>query len=359
MKVLFVSPVKPQEGSGIGPVEYAYQLEQHIGPLQKREFSIGNLYPEGSIGKYDIVSRAHSDAAFRKALRSIPKDEYDIIHITDHEIGFAARIVKGAGSKAKIVTTLHTLLRLNSRRGIGMEEKAYDRMVSRSTAEAVKYSDMLLCNSSLTCEALRKKFGPKRNVKTIAHGISDDFLKARIPKSRPKSVFNTGYLGPLYNFKNVTFVLNAAANLRDKGYRFYIYGRGPDMQFLKGFKRKNRLGNLELKGYVKEQEKVKVYSGMHAFAFPSLYEGLGMPIIEAQAMGLPVLIYKYGQIPREVRKYCIEVTTPENMAQVLRGLRQQGYSKSLAEAAAHYARGFTWEKAAMATAGVYGELAHR
>lgn len=357
MKVLFISPVRPQEGSGIGPTEYAYQLESHMKGMAKGSISIENLYSDDSAEKIDIISKAHKNAAFRRAIRGIPKGEYDIIHITDHEIGFAARMLKQAGNKAKVVATIHTMLRLKRRPNIGIDEKAYDRMVNRSVTDAVKYSNMLLCNSSLTCAALQEKFGRKRNIRTIVNGVSDRLISAPLPKTKPKGAFNTGYLGPLYKFKNVIFILNAAANLREKGYRFYIYGKGPDMQFLRNFKRINRLTNLEIKGYVKEKDRLSVYDSMHAFAFPSIYEGLGMPIMEAQARGLPVVIYKYGMIPKEVRKYCIETTTPENMAQVLKGIRERGYSEALRKAAVRHASSFTWDKATAKTLKAYKELA--
>lgn len=359
MKVLFISPVRPQEGSGIGPNEYAYQLESHMKQMSEGSISMDDIYSDDRIGNIDIILKAHKNAAFRKAIRGIPKNEYDIIHITDHEIGFAAKILKQSGNRAKVFTTIHTLLRLAKRPNIGVDGKAYDRIVNSSTIAAVKYSDMLLCNSSLTCAALQERFGKKRNARTILNGVSDRLISAPLPKRKPKDAFNTGYLGPLYNFKNVTFILNAAAHLREKGYHFYIYGKGPDLQFLQGFKRKNRLINLEMKGYVKEKDKIAVYDGMNAFAFPSLYEGLGMPILEAQSRGLPVVIYQYGAIPKEVRKYCIEATTPENMAQVLKSLRERGYSEAVRAVAARYARSFTWDKTAAKTISAYKELSKR
>jgi len=51
--------------------------------------------------------------------------------------------------------------------------------------------------------------------------------------------------------------------------------------------------------------------------FPSLYGSFGLPILEVRARGLPVMIYKYGKIPREVRKYCFEAESPEHMAQII------------------------------------------
>ncbi len=109
----------------------------------------------------------------------------------------------------------------------------------------------------------------------------------------------------------------------------------------------------ELKGYLKEENKLNAYDNFDAFVFPSLYEGLGYPILEAQARGLPVVIYKYGKVPKKVRKYCFEAESPEHMAQIIENLKEKGYNEKLRKKATAYARSFTWEKCAKETVEVY------
>ena len=94
----------------------------------------------------------------------------------------------------------------------------------------------------------------------------------------------------------------------------------------------------------------------NAFVFPSLHEGFGFPILEAQSRGLPVVIYKYGKIPKEVKKYCFEAEDDEHMAQIIENLKENGYNKRKKEKATEYARSFTWEKCAIETMKVYKEL---
>jgi glycosyltransferase involved in cell wall biosynthesis len=87
--------------------------------------------------------------------------------------------------------------------------------------------------------------------------------------------------------------------------------------------------------------------------FPSYYEGFGIPIIEAQSRGLPVIIYKKGKIPKEVRKYCFEAESPEHMSQIIENLKENGYNETLQKKATEYARSFTWEKTANGTLEAY------
>ena len=104
---------------------------------------------------------------------------------------------------------------------------------------------------------------------------------------------------------------------------------------------------------MKEDSKLKTYDGFDAFAFPSLYEGLGHPILEAQSRGIPVIIYKYGKIPKEVRKYCIEAESSEHMVQIIENIKENGYNEKLRKKATEYARSFTWERCARETLTAY------
>ena len=101
---------------------------------------------------------------------------------------------------------------------------------------------------------------------------------------------------------------------------------------------------------------VNIYDSFNVFVFPSLYEGFGLPILEAQSRGLPVIIYKYGKIPKEVRKYCFEAESPEHMAQIIENIKENGYNEKLRKKATEYARSFTWEKCARETLEVYKKV---
>ena len=101
---------------------------------------------------------------------------------------------------------------------------------------------------------------------------------------------------------------------------------------------------------------MSIYDSFDAFVFPSYYEGFGIPIIEAQSRGLPVIIYKYGKIPKEVRKYCFEAENSEHMAQIIEDLKENGYNEKLRKKATKYARTFTWEKCARETLEIYKKV---
>jgi glycosyltransferase involved in cell wall biosynthesis len=101
---------------------------------------------------------------------------------------------------------------------------------------------------------------------------------------------------------------------------------------------------------------INIYDSFDAFIFPSYHEGEGLPILEAQSRGLPVIIYKNGKIPKEVRKYCFEAESPEHMAQIIENIKENGYNEKLRKKATAYARSFTWEKTARETLKVYNKI---
>ena len=354
MKILIVTATKPYKGSGTGITEYTHQLSEHLKPILPNNNSVYFLYAIGDSKRNNIKGLLYANTSFKKMIANAPKNKYDIIHVTDHEIGFAAKILKKTGNSAKIITTIHDLSRFEKGLHRGLSQKVYNKLVQGSIKDAIKYSDFILCNSSQTLNTIAERFGPIKNIKVVPHGTNDVIIKAKIPKRKAHKKFTIGYIGALMKHKNVIFLLKAAEILKSKpGYKFVIYGTGMDKNMLLRFKQDNGLDNVKFNGYLKEDSKLKAYDGFDAFAFPSLYEGLGYPILEAQSRGLPVIIYKYGKIPKEVRKYCFEAESPEHMAQIIENLKENGYNERSRKKATEYARSFTWERCAKDTLKVY------
>ena len=352
-----LSSVGSYASSGTGITEYSYQLCKHIKKISPVGTIIDKLYALPKSKRNNTSGILYTNTLFKNKLRAVQKEKYDIIYITDHEIGFAAKILKKAGNSAKIITTIHDLSRFEKGLHRGLSQKVYNKLVQGSVKDAIKYSDFILCNSSQTLNTVLERFGPIKNIKVVPHGTNDVIIRAKIPKRRHHKKFIVGYIGALMKHKNVILLLKAAEILKSKAeYKFVIYGTGIDKNMLLRFKRDHGLDNVDFNGYLKEDNKLKAYDSFDAFAFPSLYEGLGSPILEAQSRGIPVIIYKYGTIPKEVRKYCFEAESPEHMAQIIENLKENGYNEKLKKKATAYARSFTWERCAKETLEVYKKV---
>jgi glycosyltransferase involved in cell wall biosynthesis len=217
MKIAVISAVKPVEGSGLGMTEYAYQLINHLKAIDN-ELKIDKIYALPEPRRNNISGLVYANTLFKKKIASIPKGEYDIIHITDHEIGFAAKILKKNMVDAKIITTVHDLSRFEKGIHRGLAQKAYNKLVKGSIKDAIKYSDYILCNSSQTYQTIEERFGKLRNMKVILHGTNDKIIKTPITKNNREKIFTIGYIGALMKHKNVIFILNAAKSLIGKDY---------------------------------------------------------------------------------------------------------------------------------------------
>lgn len=115
-------------------------------------------------------------------------------------------------------------------------------------------------------------------------------------------------------------------------------------------------------GFVPDEELPALYAGADLFVFPSLYEGFGLPVLEAMAYGKAVIASKGGALPEAAGSAGISVDPhdvdafAQTMAHVLAapGLRKSMEQASLAQAAR-----FSWEASATALAGLVERTAGR
>ena len=114
-----------------------------------------------------------------------------------------------------------------------------------------------------------------------------------------------------------------------------------------------------LTGYVPDQDLSAIYSGATAFVFPSLYEGFGLPILEAMQCGTPVISSNVTSLPEVVGDSGILVD-PQNQNQLkqvmLDILINTSLQESLSKKSILRAKQFSWEKCANETVEIYKKI---
>ena len=109
-------------------------------------------------------------------------------------------------------------------------------------------------------------------------------------------------------------------------------------------------------GYVDSDDLHLLYAGAAAFLFPTLYEGFGLPVLEAFASGTPVLSSNISSIPEVAGGHAVLVDAEDEVA-IAEGIDQVlDCSPERLEAARRHAARFTWERCARRTYAVYKEL---
>ncbi len=128
------------------------------------------------------------------------------------------------------------------------------------------------------------------------------------------------------------------------------------------YEKARRLGlgqDLLFTGYVAQEDSPLLLCGAKAFLFLSLYEGFGMPPLEAMACAAPVIVSNTASLPEVVGDAGLLVN-PESEEEICsameRILYDQDHREQLGKAGMERAREYTWEKSAVMLTEVYQRL---
>ncbi len=169
------------------------------------------------------------------------------------------------------------------------------------------------------------------------------------------------YLGTLQPRKNLARVVEAFASLQSGASLVLAGRRGWLYDDL--FDRVRRLGlerRVRFPGYVADEDKAALLSGASAFVFPSLYEGFGLPVLEAQACGCPVITSTTSSLP-EVAGDAALLVDPQDTVAIAAAIRRiaadSGLRTTLIEHGLVNVRRFSWEACARAALDAIEECA--
>jgi len=146
--------------------------------------------------------------------------------------------------------------------------------------------------SNFSKKEILNNFSPKKNIQVIYEGYEhidrikkDTTILTRL-NLKDKKFFLS--LGSIKANKNIELILKAAKKLKED--TFVITGefnpkifKGSDLNF-------NQMDNVIYTGYLKDEEIKTLYSNCEAFIFPSLYEGFGLPPLEARVCGANLIL---------------------------------------------------------------------
>ena len=206
-------------------------------------------------------------------------------------------------------------------------------------------------------------------IKVIHEGVNPRFCTAppeaisvvRQKYGLPKDfILSVGTIEPR---KNLTSLLEAYRVLRDRRGECKLVIVGQKGWLYEGFFR--RLRELGLKdevifpGFVPDEDLPALYSAADLFVFPSLYEGFGLPVLEAMACGAPVITSNTSSLP-EVAGDAALLVDPTSIEALTHAMRNVLESKQLRDelSAKGYeqAAKFNWESAARETLAVYASV---
>jgi glycosyltransferase involved in cell wall biosynthesis len=294
------------------------------------------------------------------APRDLARRPVDLFHgVTGFEL-------PGAGS-TRLVTTVHDLIPLRFPR---LTPRRHRWAVRLLLPGALRRATRVIAVSEATRAEVLARFGlPAEKVRVVPEAAPPAF-GVPVPAAAARVRARYGLEGPYVLFvgllepkKNLAGLLDAVARLVRSGAwgdtRLVLAGApGWGLEDLPG-----RIAGLGLDsivrrlGPVPEADLPALYAGALAFVFPSLWEGFGLPVLEAMAAGTPVVASGRGALP-EVTGGAALLVEPEAgaLAEALGAvLADKALRERLREAGLARAQAFSWERTARETMAIYRE----
>lgn len=232
----------------------------------------------------------------------------------------------------------------------------------------LKKADHILTNSEFTKQDIIKYFPYTASKITPTLLGKEDFFS---PQPNPSLLENLGikkpyllHVGTIEPRKNLIVLL--------KAFEQYKQTTQNDLQLVlvgkKGWKSDAFFQHLEnskvkkdinLIGYVQRQELVALYSSAEAFIFPSLFEGFGLPILEAMSCGCPIICSNAGSLPEVGGSACTYFNphSYEELHQIIKNIiGNQSLQQKMSTASLQQAEKFSWDKTAKETLSVFEQV---
>ncbi|MDI3340197.1 MAG: glycosyltransferase family 1 protein [Sphaerobacter sp.] len=269
-----------------------------------------------------------------------------------------AHVIPPVHPRASVVT-IHDL-------GYRYEPEAHTpaarRYLDWSTRWSVRVAARVIAISATTRDDLIRHYGvPAEKIRVIPHGIEPGFtpqppdVVARwldeLGLRRPYVLF-VGTLQPRKNLARLIAAFDRLADDRPE-LRLVLAGKRGWLaeEIDAALARSPHRDRIDLPGHVPDAALPALYGGAAAFALPSLYEGFGLPVVEAMDSGTQVVVSDRGALP-EVGGEAAIVVDPRDPAAIAAGLARAldpaERERRVAAGLAHAAR-FRWDAAGRAT----------
>ena len=224
--------------------------------------------------------------------------------------------------------------------------------------DAASRADAVIAVSEFTRQQVISLLGvdPAR-VHVVHHGVRRLAAAGDLPAARGKVILN---VGAIQKRKNIARLVQAFEAM-DPSWQLVLagssgYGAEEILARVANSKARDR---IRITGYVSPRDLAAWYSRAAIFAFPSLDEGFGMPVLEAMAAGVPVIASNRSALP-EVAGDAALLVDPENTAALTDALldltRNVDLQQEYASRGFARARLFTWENAVRQTWRIYQNL---
>ena len=293
-------------------------------------------------GKYASGSRAAYPNVRRRVLfSSFPTFRADLFHALNQRLD--------RRPSKKVVCTFHDLFVLTAE----YSSPEFRARFARQAREAARRADLIIAVSDFTARQVSDLLAvePAR-IRIVPHGVHP---APPIQQAREKIVL---FVGVLQTRKNLLRLIEAFEALPED-WRLVLAGAPSGYGAAAILERARAHPRIQITGYLAAAAIEQLYARASIFAFPSLDEGFGIPVLEAMAHGLPVITSNSSALP-EVAGDAALLVSPLDAAEIAEALLRLAHDEDLRRQLA--ARGetrvheYTWSRAVTSTYAVYREF---
>ena len=224
--------------------------------------------------------------------------------------------------------------------------------------QVLKQSEHLICNSQSTAQDIVKFCNiPANKITPILLAYDANHFRPIIEKdSQSRSLYPYFlYIGRHDPYKNISRVISAFANLKSREYQLWLSGPS-DKRYTPALKQQaQELGvadRVKFLDYVPYEDLPRIIGEAIALVFPSLWEGFGLPVLEAMACGTPVITSNLSSLP-EVAGDAAILIDPYRVEEITDAMQaianDTGLRSHLSQLGLQRASLFSWEKTGKAT----------
>jgi glycosyltransferase involved in cell wall biosynthesis len=283
--------------------------------------------------------------ARRRLLMGAPPG--DLFHALNQRVDARAR---------RTVATFHDLFVMTGE----YSSPEFRARLAEQARHAAARSDRIIAVSRFTATQVEELLGvPTSRICVVPHGVHTP--ATAVTGSDPLRENLVLFTGAIQRRKNIARLVSAFERM-PSSWRLALAGAANGYgaaKELRAVEESPRRSDIEVLGYVPAADLENLYLRARIFAFPSLDEGFGMPVLEAMAHGVPVITSTTSALP-EVAGDAALLVDPKDTdalaAALLRLAADDSLRDELARRGLDRAREFTWESAVARTWEIYQEL---
>ena len=285
--------------------------------------------------------------------RSFCGKSVDILHITWYKNFYIRLFYNILGKRRpKLIITIYDLIHEMVQNDIPIMRKGV-----RDKRYMLDKADGIICISENTKKDLLKYYPEvvNKSIKVIRLGVDDEYIKPEKVDVQGKYIL---YVGGRDGYKNFNRFINAAAAILHSkpGYCVFCAGGGAfttqELDLLDDLE----IGDKVFQSSVSEGELVYLYKNAECFVFPSLYEGFGIPILEAFKYECPLIIHNgscFPEIAGDSAEYFDGNDIESISSSIKKVLDDTMYKDLLVNRGKERLTQYSWDKTARATRSFY------